>query len=99
MSTQIVVSYIASHVSCAVSDMRNLVVMSDGGFQRQRQHGSGAWVIFSVESSGLKLIHFKYTYIAKARSAFQCEVIAMVEAIAKAKDFIFRRSKFARIAE
>ena len=72
----------------------NLVVMSDGGLRKRC--GSAAWVIFASRGEHLDPLHLTYKFFPDARSAFQCEMIAMSEAVAKASDIIFSRCKYAR---
>ena len=62
----------------------NLVIMSDDGFKDF--HGSAACVIFAASKTSLQLVHFSHLYLNEASSAFQCEMIALSEALSKAHE-------------
>ena len=65
----------------------NLIVMSDGGFRRV--HGTAAYIVCNVNGTALDPIYLSYTYWPYARSACECELIAMTEALAKVHELIF----------
>ena len=72
---------------------KNLIVMSDGEFRNRT--GALAWVI--LDASTHDVLHMQYRYLCEAQSSFQCELMAMDEAIATAYDTFFKYSKCARI--
>ena len=74
----------------------NLLVMSDGGFKNGQ--GAVAWIVYAVSSGTLCKLHHTCRYIPVATSAFQCEMIALEEAIAKVSSLINYRRKYLRTA-
>ena len=71
---------------------RNLLVMSDGGLKSGQ--GAVAWIVYEVRPESLRLLHYTCKYISVATSAFQCEMIALSEAITKVSNLICNRQKF-----
>ena len=71
---------------------RNLLVMSDGGLKSGQ--GAVAWIVYEVRPESLRLLHYTCKYISVATSAFQCEMIALSEAITKVSNLICHRQKF-----
>ena len=70
----------------------NLLVMSDGGFKSGR--GAVAWIVYEVRPGSLCMLHCICRCIPVATSAFQCEMIALSEAIANVSIIICHRQKF-----
>ena len=71
-----------------------LIVMSDGGLRQG--HGSAAWVIFLCRAHEIEVVHIEYKHWRNAKSAFQCEMIAMSEAIATCRSMLFRHHMYLR---
>ena len=72
----------------------HVLVMSDGGFRGAE--GSAAWTIYDVWEGSLEITQFSYMHLSTSNSSFECEMIAISEAISKVCKMISGRRKIAR---